>query len=103
MYWNVQINSRLEESHRLDNSLSSPFDGTSSGFEVDMAKDEKEMKWQRVAEEVRIIARRAPQGLTRDKLFERADQLEKSAELRRHLMCDPLFPFDENWIEKTRH
>jgi hypothetical protein len=47
-----------------------------------MVQDEMEMKWRRVAEELRSIARRVPGGSTQDKLFQRADQLEGSAMLR---------------------
>lgn len=68
-----------------------------------MAKDDVEEKWRKIAEEIRSIARRVPRGSTRNKLLERADQLEKSARLRRHLMCDPLFPFDEDSVAKARH
>jgi hypothetical protein len=57
-----------------------------------MVHDEIEMKWRRVADELRDIAQRIPRGPTRDKLFRRANQLEESAMIRKSLTSSPFFP-----------
>jgi hypothetical protein len=56
-----------------------------------MLEEEMVAKWKCVAEELRTIAQRVPRGPTRDKLLQRAEQLEKSASLRRRLTSGPLF------------
>jgi hypothetical protein len=68
-----------------------------------MVQDEKEMKWRRVAEELRSIARRVPRGPTRDKLFQRANQLEESAMLRRRVIAGPMYSLDDDRTRETHH
>jgi hypothetical protein len=74
------------------------------GEEIPMMQDEKEMKWRRVAEELRTVARRVPRGPTRDKLFQRANQLEESAMLRRCVIAGLLYPLgDDPRTRETHH
>jgi hypothetical protein len=69
-----------------------------------MLKDQMAIKWRRVAEELRTIARRVPRGPTRDKLFRRANQLEESAMLRRRVITGPLYALDNDpRTTKTYH